>query len=111
MEVGEDRSMIPLVATKLAELEALCARYRVRRFALFGSAAVDGFHPADSDLDFAVEFDQVTPSQHRAAYFGLLNDLRSLFGHDVDLVEYAPIRNPYFLRSLLETQVLLYAAA
>jgi predicted nucleotidyltransferase len=103
--------MIPLIDQKRAELDALCTRYRVQRLALFGSAAADGFDPATSDLDFAVEFEQLTPSQHREAYFGLLDDLRTLFGREVDLVEWAPIRNPYFLRSLLETQVMLYAAA
>jgi predicted nucleotidyltransferase len=103
--------MIPLIAEKRAELEALCARYRVRRLALFGSAAVGDFDVATSDLDFAVEFEYLSPTEHRMAYFGLLADLSALFTREVDLVEYAPIRNPYFLRSLLETQVTLYAAA
>ena len=51
------------------------------------------------------------PAEHAEQYFGLMEDLERLLGRPVDLVEPGPIRNPYFLQSLEETQVLLYAAA
>lgn len=86
----------------------MCARHRVLRLAVFGSALRDDFDPQRSDLDFAVEFEPLSPSAHADAYFGLLSDLEDLFGRPVDLVEYGPIRNPYFLRSVLDTQVAVY---
>ena len=103
--------MISLIAEKLAELEHLCARYRVRRLALFGSATGGDFDPQRSDLDLVVDFEPLSPAEHSAAYFGLWRDLQTLFDREVDLIEYAPIDNPYFLRSLLRSQVLLYDAA
>ncbi|MFA7694784.1 MAG: hypothetical protein WCX63_04540 [Methanoregula sp.] len=44
-------------------------------------------------------------------YFGLAEDFEKLFSRPVDLVETGPIRNPYFLKSLEETKIELYAAA
>ncbi len=95
--------MIPLVEARRAELERLCVRYRVRRLALFD--------PASSDLDFLVEFEALPPGQHADSYFGLLEELEQLFQRPIDLVEYAPIRNPYLLQEIQETQVMLYEAA
>ena len=103
--------MIDLIKQKRTELEQLCARYQVRRLALFGSAAGDDFDMLRSDLDFAVEFVPFSPSEHSKSYFGLMQALEDLFLRSVDLVEYGPIRNPYFRRALEESQVMLYEAA
>jgi len=58
-----------------------------------------------------VEFEKMPPSEHADQYFGLAEDLERLFGRPVDLVEAGPIRNPYFRKSLEDTQVEIYAAA
>lgn len=44
------------------------------------------------------------------AYFGFKAALEKLFGREVDLVERAAVRNPYFQEELSETQVPVYAA-
>jgi len=103
--------MIPIVQKKAGELAAICKKRGVRRMVLFGSAAQGAFDPATSDLDFLVEFQPASPAQHADNYFGLQEDLESLFGLPVELVEPAPIRNPYFRQAIEETQVLVYAAA
>lgn len=103
--------MIPLIEEKRPELEALCLRYRVLRLALFGSGTGEAFDPSRSDLDFAVEFAPQSPAEHSESYFGLLEALETLFQRSVDLVEYRPIKNPYFRRALEESQVILYDAA
>lgn len=103
--------MDPAVAGKMDELADRCRRRHVRRLALFGSAASGRSDPTTSDLDFVVEFESLTPAEHADSYFGLCEDLEKLFGRPVDLVELGPIRNPYFLESVAETQVVLYDAA
>jgi uncharacterized protein len=50
----------------------------------------------------------LTPAEHAEAYFGLQEDLEQLFGAQVDLVEPDPIRNPYFLQAVEQTEVVLY---
>ena len=63
--------MIPLVQSKLSDLAEICRRRHVRRLALFGSAADDGFDPTSSDLDLLVGFEPLTqlnmPSVTRAS--------------------------------------------
>lgn len=101
----------PLTQSKLIELENLCVERRVPRLAVFGSATTGGFDPSRSDLDLLVEFQPMPRAQHAGSYFGLMEDLRGLFGALVDLVEPGPIRNPYFRQTIEATQVVLYEAA
>jgi len=103
--------MHPVVAGKLDELAGLCAAYRVRRLAVFGSAAAGDFDPAESDVDLVVEFLPVPLAEYARTYFGLHRALEGLLGRRVDLVEAQAIRNPYFRQAIEESQVLLYDAA
>ncbi|MBM3747464.1 MAG: hypothetical protein FJW34_16890 [Acidobacteria bacterium] len=102
--------MTGLVRQRLAEIPAVCSRHGVRSLAVFGSAASDRFDPARSDLDLLVEFEPMSPARHADSYFGLWEELEELFGIPVDLVEPAPIRNPYFLESIRATKETLYVA-
>lgn len=75
------------IATKRADLAALCRRHRVARLEVFGSAARgDDFDPAHSDADFLVTFE---PGAERAvdALLDLQRSMESLLGRPVDLIE------------------------
>ena len=102
--------MIPVVAEQGAQLEQICQRYNVARLDLFGSAVTGRYREADSDLDFLVEFKELSLQAYGAAYFSLLKSLEQLFGRPVDLVDASSIENPYFRASVEETRVLVYAA-
>jgi hypothetical protein len=102
--------MNAVVEEKAVDLVAICAWRGVRDLALFGSAASGPFDPASSDLDFLVDFQPLSPTQHADQYFGLQEDLERLFGLPVELVEPGPICNPYFRHEIEKSQVLLYAA-
>jgi predicted nucleotidyltransferase len=93
--------MIELIEQHRAKLEELCCKYRVKTLEVFGSAADGTWDPDRSDLDFLVEFLPLEPGQHFATYFGLLDELRSLFRRKVDLVMPSAIRNPYFLKAVI----------
>jgi predicted nucleotidyltransferase len=81
----------------------------VRRLDLFGSATSDEFDEQTSDFDFVVEFDG-PEFDYLEAFFSLKEGLEGLFRRRVDLVTRASVKNPYFLRNILETQELVYAA-
>ena len=102
--------MIAEVRAGLGEVRELCAKYRVTRLELFGSATSAAFDPASSDLDFIVEFADISPVEHADCYFGLLMDLQTLFGRDVDLLELRPDANPFLLTTIEESRETLYAA-
>jgi len=100
-----------IVTEHLAEVRALCEKYRVKRLAIFGSAVKGTFDPATSDLDFVVEFyDDVVGSAGWHAYFDLKFALKDLFGREVDLVEWDADLKPRFRKRLEATQRDLYAA-
>jgi len=103
--------MHPEVESRLSELTRLCEKHHVERLDLFGSAAADAFDPTRSDLDFLVDFQNPLPGRMSDAYFGLLDDLRSLFQRRVDLVMSSAVRNRYFRRQVEQTKVPVYASA
>lgn len=103
--------MVNTIESKRRELRALCERHRVGRLALFGSGLRDAFDPEKSDLDFSVELLCMSPQEHVAAYFGLLEDLEKSFGRRMDLVEIGAVRNPYPRRSIEEEQETVYAGS
>jgi len=92
-------------------LPALCRRFHVRRLDLFGSAASGQFDPAGSDLDFLVEFDELSPATYAENYFGLLDALESLYGRAVDLVTAPALANPYFRARVEAERRTLFRAA
>lgn len=102
--------MIQEIQRHRADLIRLCERFQVRQFDLFGTASTGNFDPLHSDLDFLVVFASMTPRDHADAYFGLLENLRALFGRPVDLVELDAVNNPYFLEAVTESRISLYAA-
>jgi uncharacterized protein len=101
--------MLETIQTKHAELEALCHKYDVTELALFGSALTAAFS-TQSDLDFLVTFQDMTPVQRAEAFFGLWFGLEDLFERNVDLVVRDAIQNPYFKQEVIKTSKGLYAA-
>jgi len=101
--------MIAALKEKHGELIVLCRRFHVRRLDVFGSATMqDRFDPQHSDLDFLVEFERTEVMNPADQYFGLWNELKKLFGCDVDLVTVRALRNPYFIKSVNATREVLY---
>lgn len=102
--------MVKLIDDKQNELTALCGRFGVKTFEVFGSAAQGAGFDESSDLDFLVEFLPMTPVEHSDAYFGLLGALKELFARQIDLLEVRAIDNPYLLETINQNRVELYAA-
>jgi len=86
-----------------------CRRFGVVRLYVFGSSLRDDYRPEDSDIDLLVEFQPDESYALVDAYFGLLDELRSLLGN-VDLVMVGAVKNPYIARAIDRHKQLLYAA-
>jgi hypothetical protein len=102
--------VIDLIEQHRDGIADLCRRYGVARLELFGSAVNGEFRPASSDLDFLVEFQPESDLGPFGQYFDFLAELQSLFGREVDLVEASAMKNRYFIQSVNQSKVLLYAA-
>jgi predicted nucleotidyltransferase len=100
-----------VIADHLEAIRELCVKCRVKRLAVFGSAAKGTFDPERSDVDFVVEFQpEVRGADGWHAYFDLKFALEATLARSVDLVEYSAVTNPYFREILLDTQRDVYAA-
>lgn len=85
-----------------------CRRRKIQEFALFGSVLRDDFGP-DSDVDVLV---QLQPDHDLSLFdwVDMIEELKRMFGREVDLVEKTAIRNPFRRRLILENYRVLYAA-
>ena len=101
--------MPTLIDTNHDAIAALCRKHSVRDLQLFGSAANGHFDDSKSDVDFLVEFDDLSPDQYTEAYFSLQQDLQTLLKRPVDLVTKSSMVNPYFRRRVLAESQSIYA--
>ena len=104
----ENRLVPGLPDVDADRLRALCRRWDVRELSLFGSAIRLDFGPA-SDVDVLVSFSP-TSSWSLLDLLRLRDELESLFGRRVDLVEKEAVRNPFRRRTILGDRRILYAA-
>ncbi len=96
IELSEDRIM------------EFCRSKRITEFALFGSILTDTFSP-NSDIDILVSFD----AECRYSLLDLAKmkqELETLFGREVDLVEKASLRNPFRKQAILNAMEIVYTA-
>lgn len=93
---------------KLAEF---CRRWKITELAFFGSVLTDDFRP-DSDIDLLVSFSP----RAKISLFDLgrmQNELKEIFGRDVDLVERRTIeKSENYIRrkSILNNTKVIYEA-
>ncbi|MBI5118310.1 nucleotidyltransferase family protein [Candidatus Poribacteria bacterium] len=85
-----------------------CRRWKVTEFALFGSVLREDFKP-DSDVDVLVTFAPDAPWS-LLDIVTMQEELKAIFGREVDLVEKEGLRNPFRRHSILTTRRIIYAA-
>ena len=88
-------------------IAALCRRYKVAKLWVFGSILTPRFNN-DSDVDFSVVFHYDEISDLFVTFFDFLDELRSLLGRKIDLVDETAIKNQYFRAELDSTKRLIY---
>lgn len=89
------------------KVEEFCRKWKIKELAIFGSAIGEDFRP-DSDVDVLVVY------QDNAAWsFSDLmtaeEELKQIFGREVDLVEKRAIRNPFRRHHILSHREVIYA--
>lgn len=102
--------MNTILTEKIREIEQLCQQYHVRSLEVFGSVTGVNFNPETSDIDFLVDFDDVSVEEYADNYFGFRSALQQLFGLPIELVVTTTLKNPYFLESIEADRRFLYAA-
>ncbi len=102
--------MVAVLEDRLGAIRGACVRFQVVRLDVFGSVLRDDFEPGRSDIDFLVDFGSMSPLEKPDAYFGLLDELRTILGAEVDLVMVGALKNRYIREDVERTKRQLYAA-
>lgn len=90
------------------KITGFCGRWQVKELAIFGSALLDDFRP-DSDVDVLVVF-QDEAKWNLFDHMKAEEELKQIFGREVDLVEKKAIRNPFRRHNILSNYEVIYAA-
>lgn len=96
---------IDIPQEKIAEF---CRKWKIREFALFGSVLREDFGP-ESDVDVLVTLEPDTPWS-LFEWVDMIEELKSIFGREVDLVEKTTLRNPFRRYEILNNMQVIYAA-
>ena len=103
--------MNSLITDNLEAIRSLCREYGVMRLEVFGSVVTDDFDPAQSDVDFIIEYPPDYEFGHfLTRYFELKERLERLLGRSVDLVMAGAMRKPRFIELANQTRREIYAA-
>lgn len=102
--------MVAVIEDRLDAIRQACARFHVARLDVFGSVLRDDFEPGRSDIDFLVDFGPMSPYDKPDAYFGLLDELRSILGTEIDLVMVGALKNRCLRDDVNRTKQQLYVA-
>ena len=100
--------MSPQLPIPLEALTAFCHKWQIKELSLFGSVLRDDFRP-DSDVDILVAF-QPGISHQIEAWIEMEDELKTMFGREIDLVERRLIVNPFRRHHILTNRQVLYAA-
>ena len=89
------------------DIAEFCRKWQVTEFALFGSVLRDDFSP-DSDVDVVIRLADEAPwSSFECVEMN--DELRTLFGREVDLIEATGLRNPIRRHEIMSTREVIYA--
>lgn len=105
---------MPNIAERIAgfispdQLASFTRRWQVRELSLFGSVLRDDFGPA-SDVDVLISFQADAPWS-LWDLTAMEDELGSLTGRSVDLVEKEGLRNPYRREQILSTRKVIYVS-
>lgn len=98
----------PQIDIPMDRIEAFCEKWKVKEFALFGSVLRPDFSP-DSDVDVLLE---LQPGHGLTLYdwLDMIDELKEVFGRNVDLVAKRGLKNPLRRREILRTAEVICAA-
>jgi hypothetical protein len=90
------------------QIEAFCRKWHIREFSVFGSILQESFR-AESDVDVLIDF-AGDAKISLDDWLDMIDELKKLFGRDIDLVDKQGLRNPFRRHAILTGREVLYAA-
>jgi hypothetical protein len=94
------------ILIKKAQVSEFCHKWKITEFAIFGSALREDYKP-ESDLDIVVTFAPDIPWS-LWDWIDMIDELKIMFGREVDLVEKSGIKNPFRRQEILSQRQVIY---
>ena len=95
------------MANHIERIKILCNTYNVEKMYLFGSVLNSNFS-ATSDIDLLVKFKPIELANYFDNYINFKENLESLFGREVDLIEEQTLKNSILIKSINKHKELIY---
>ena len=100
--------MHPIIQNQLQTIKALCKQYQVKSLYAFGSVNTSRFTDK-SDIDLLIDFEpNISIEDYTDNFFYLREKFASLLKRDVDLVTRRSLSNPFFIKDVEQSKVLIY---
>ncbi len=99
--------MMTELTAHIDQIKLVCASNKVRSLFAFGSV-INGKFKSNSDIDLVVDFAETDPIAYSDSYFNLKTQLEEIFNRHVDLLEQKALRNPYLIKEIDATKILIY---
>ena len=100
--------MIQNLEVNQERIKEFCQRWKIAEFSLFGSVLREDFNP-ESDVDVLISFEPDIPWS-LFDWVDMIDELKSIFGREVDLVEKSGLRNPFRRKEIMAHHQVIYAA-
>ena len=99
----------PQINIPMDKIRDFCLRWKIVEFALIGSVLRDDFRP-DSDIDVLLSF-EANAGWSLYDIVDMKDELKAMFGREIDLVEKEAIRNTHRRRFLCQDKEAVYDAS
>jgi len=98
----------PAIKIPKEKIAEFCKKWKIKEFSLFGSVLREDFRP-DSDVDVLITLEEDAPWT-LFDWVDMIDELKMIFGREVDLVEKTAIENPFRRYNILKSHKVVYAA-
>ncbi len=100
--------MNKIIQEKLSVIKKLCKAYKVKSLHVFGSVNTPMFTDK-SDIDLLIDFlPSISFDEYTDNYFTLLKKFSALFKRKIDLVTRRSLNNPFFIKDVEQSKLLIY---
>lgn len=96
------------IKSELENFRELCKSHQVKYLYAFGSSVTARFNEETSDIDLLVEIDVPDPIERGEMLMSLWDKLEAFFHRKVDLLTESSLKNPFLVKSIEATKVLVY---
>jgi len=99
--------MHQIISDNIDYIRIICDQHHIQSLFAFGSVCGDRFDDT-SDIDLLVSFKPLDFGDYADNYFQTVDSFEKIFQRPVDLVTDKSLKNPYFIKSVNQSKILLY---